>query len=56
MEEKTMLEEVRQILSYLMQKYGFEVQDVPEDDTRGLQEHAQDIYLGGKVVTNDEEM
>ena len=45
MDEKTMLEEVRQILSHLMPAYGFEVQEVPEDDTRGLQEHAQDIRL-----------
>ena len=45
MDEKTMLEEVRQILSHLMPAYGFEVQEVPENDERGLHEHAQDILL-----------
>ena len=45
MDEKTMLEEVKQMLTHLMPTYGFEVKEVPEDDTRGLQEHAQDILL-----------
>ena len=39
-----------------MPTYGFEVQEVPENDERGLHEHAQDIHLLGKVVTYDEKM
>ena len=45
------MESVRQLLTYLMPAYNFTAMDVPEDDQRGLKEHAQDILTPhGKVV------
>ena len=32
-----------------MPAHGFTVQEVPENDTRGLNEHAQDILLHGRL-------
>ena len=50
MEEKTPAEAVRQLLAHVMDEHAFGVTEVPENDTRGLHEHAQDILQAGKVV------
>ena len=49
MEEKTPIESTRQLLNHLMPAHGFTVQEVPENDNRGLYEHAQDILLHGRL-------
>ena len=40
MEIKDTIESIRQILFYLFQHYLQVIQEVPENDTRGIDEHA----------------
>jgi len=43
--KKDSIDVVRLVLTYLMPHYNFTVLEVPENDTRGLAEYAQDILL-----------
>lgn len=49
MEAKTIVETISQVYSHFMTAYDLKLEQVPENDTRGLNVFAQDILLKGKV-------
>lgn len=48
-QEKTPTDVILSVLSHLLPHYSHELHQVPENDTRGLAEFAQDILLQGSV-------